>query len=116
VRKAIWLLLMALLPVLGADISGAWDFTVDTGAGTGNPTFVFEQQGDKLTGTYKGLLGEAKVTGAVKGDKVEFSFEGEYGGEKMKVEYTGTIESATSMKGAVRVAALGEGTWTAKKK
>ena len=96
--------------------SGAWDFTVDTGAGTGNPTFVFQQQGDKLTGTYKGLLGEAKVTGAVTGDKVEFSFEGQYDGGKMKVEYTGTIESATSMKGTVRVAALGEGTWTAKKK
>ena len=114
-RKAIWLLLLALLPVWGADISGAWDFTIDVAGGTGNPTFVFQQQGDKLTGTYKGLLGEAKVTGVVKGDKVEFSFEGEYGGEKMKVEYTGTIESPTSMKGTVR-AALGEGSWTAKKK
>ena len=115
-RKTIWLLLLALLPVWGADISGAWDFTVDTGAGTGNPAFVFQQQGDNLTGTYKGLLGEARVTGAVTGDKVAFSFQGEYGGEKMKVEYTGTIESATSMKGTVRFAALGEGTWTAKKK
>lgn len=115
-RKTIWLLLLALLPVLGADISGAWDFTVNTDAGTGNPAFVFQQQGDKLTGTYKGLLGEAKVTGTVKGDKVAFSLEGEYGGEKMKVEYTGTIESPTSMKGTVRVAALGEGTWSAKKK
>lgn len=116
VRKAIWLLLLALLPALGADISGAWDFTVDVAGGTGNPTFVFQQQGDKLTGTYKGLLGEAKVTGTVTGDKVAFSFQGEYGGEKFKVEYTGTIESPTAMKGTARVAALGEGTWTAKKK
>jgi hypothetical protein len=116
VRKAIWLLLLALLPVLGADISGAWDFTVNTDAGTGNPVFVFQQQGDRLTGTYKGLLGEAKVTGSVTGDKVAFSFEGEYGGEKIKVECAGTIESPTSMKGSMRVAALGEGTWTAKKR
>ena len=115
-RKTIWLLLLALLPVLGADISGAWDFTVNTDAGTGNPVLVFQQQGDRLTGTYKGLLGEAKVTGSVTGDKVAFSFEGEYGGERIKVEYAGTIESPTSMKGSVRVAALGEGTWTAKKK
>jgi hypothetical protein len=115
-RKAIWLLLLLLLPVLASDISGTWDFTVETSAGTGNPVFVFQQQGDKLTGTYKGLLGEAKVTGTVKGDKVEFSLEGEYGGEKMKVEYAGTIESPVLMKGTVRLAGLGEGTWTAKKK
>ncbi|MBI4874426.1 MAG: hypothetical protein HY822_07325 [Acidobacteria bacterium] len=115
-RKGICLLLLALLPVLGADISGAWDFTVNTEAGTGNPSFVFQQQGDKLTGTYKGLLGEAKVTGSLTGDKVAFSLEGQYGGEKIKVEYTGTIESPASMKGTVRFAALGEGTWTAKKK
>lgn len=114
--KAIWLLLLALVPVWGADISGAWDFTVNTDAGTGNPAFVFRQQGDTLTGTYKGLLGEAKVTGSVTGDKVAFSFEGEYDGNKIKIEYTGTIESPTSMKGSVRFAGLGEGAWTAKKK
>jgi len=34
----------------------------------------------------------------------------------MNVEHAGTIESPTSMKGTVRVAALGEGTWTAKKR
>ena len=115
-RKAIWLLWLALLPVWGADISGDWDFTVETPVGTGNPTFVFQQQGDKLTGTYKGLLGEAKVTGVVKGDKVEFSFEGRYEGEKLEIEYTGVIQSPAAMKGTVRFGALGEGAWTAKKK
>jgi hypothetical protein len=116
VRKAIWLLLLALLPVWGADISGAWDFTVDVAGGTGYPAFVFQQQGDKLTGTYRGLLGEAKVTGVVKGDKVEFSFEGEYEGGKVKVESTGTIESPTAMKGTWRSTVYGKGAWTAKKK
>ena len=115
-RKAIWLLWLALLPVWGADISGDWDFTVETPVGTGNPTFVFQQQGDKLTGTYKGLLGEAKVTGVVKGDKVEFSFEGQYDGGKMTDAYTSAIESPTAMKGTVQFGALGEGTCTAKKK
>jgi hypothetical protein len=114
--KLVCLLLLAFLPVFGADISGAWDFTVNTDAGSGNPAFVFHQQGDKLTGTYKGLFGEAKVTGTVNGDKIAFSFEGEYGGEKFKIAYTGTIESQTSMKGFVKFAAQGEGTWSAKKK
>ena len=115
-RKVIWLLLLTLLPVWGADISGAWDATVDVAGGTGYPTFVFQQQGDKLTGTYRGLLGEAKVTGVVKGDKVEFRFEGRYEGEKLEIEYTGVIQSPAAMKGTVRFGALGEGAWTAKKK
>jgi len=115
-RKTLCLMLLLLFPALAADISGTWDFTVNTEAGTGNPVFSFQQQGERLTGTYKGLLGEAKVTGTVKADKVEFSFEGEYGGDKVKVEYTGAIESATSMKGTLRLAGLGEGTWTGKKK
>jgi hypothetical protein len=110
------LTLLALLPVLGADISGTWDFTVNTDAGTGNPVFVFEQKGEKLSGTYKGLLGEAKVAGSVTGDKVAFSFEGEAGGERLKVEYSGAVEGPASMKGTVRFGSLGEGTWTAKKR
>src|SRR5262249_29758925 len=37
----------------GADISGTWKFSVDLEDGShGDPTFVFKQEGDKLTGTY----------------------------------------------------------------
>ncbi len=115
-RRTICVVLLALLAAWGADISGAWEFTVNIEGGTGNPTFVFRQQGEKLTGTYSGLLGEANVTGSVTGEKVAFAFEGGYGGEKIKVEYSGTVESATAMKGTVRFGGLGEGTWTAKKK
>jgi hypothetical protein len=39
-------------------------------------TFVFKQQGEKLTGSQSGGSGETKVTGAVKGNRVEFSLEG----------------------------------------
>ena len=30
----------------------------ETEAGSGNPSFNFKQEGEKLTGKYKGLLGE----------------------------------------------------------
>jgi hypothetical protein len=115
-RKTFCLFLLLLFPALAADISGTWDFTVNTDAGSGNPVFTFQQQGERLTGTYKGMLGEAKVSGVVKGDKVEFSFETDFNGEKLKVAYSGVIESATSMKGKATFAGLGEGTWTATKK
>ena len=80
-----------------ADISGKWEFTVQLDAGSGSPTFVFKQAGEKLTGTYTGLLGNAPLTGTVKGDAVEFSFEATAQGQKAKVVYTGVITSATQM-------------------
>ena len=41
-----------------------------------NTTFVFKQEGEKLSGTYSvHFAGEHQVTGTVKGDKVVFGFE-----------------------------------------
>ena len=114
--KALCLILLVISPAFATDISGTWDFTVNTDAGSGNPVFTFQQQGESLTGTYKGLLGEAKVTGTVKGDKIQFSFQGEYGSDKLKVEYSGVVQSDAAMKGTLRAAGLGEGEWTAKKR
>ena len=109
--KAAALLYLALL----VDVSGTWNFTVETDQGSGNPTFVLKQDGEKLTGTYTGLFGKADVTGAVKGDSIEIRFSVDAGGQSIAVVYTGTIESATRMKGKVQFGELGSGTWTAKK-
>ena len=111
------ILLLSLASVaMAADISGAWAFTVESDAGSGNPTFVFQQTGDKLAGTYTGAFGEAKLTGTVTGNKVEFEFEADAGGEKVKVKYTGTIEGAGKMKGTAVLGSLGSASWTAAKK
>ena len=105
-----------LIPAMAAtDISGNWEFTVDTSAGSGSPTFVFHQDGEKLTGTYNGMLGQAALTGTVKGDDIRFAFEADYGGQKVKVVYSGKILSPTSMKGTAEYGDLGTGDWTAKK-
>jgi hypothetical protein len=95
------------------DITGAWVFQVETQAGSGSPTFTFKQEGEKLTGKYKGMLGESDLTGTVKGDQVEFSFKvsGQVDGT---VTYTGTTDGK-EMKGKAKFAELGEGTFTAKK-
>jgi len=95
------------------DVTGAWNVTVETEAGSGNPSFTFKQEGEKLTGKYKGLLGEADLTGTVKGDKIEFSFKVS-GQVEGTVTYTGTTDSKT-MKGKVNLAGVGEGTFSGKK-
>jgi len=98
------------------DISGNWEFSVDTAAGSGTPSFVFAQDGEKLTGTYTGLFGKADLTGTVKGDQIDFKFDFSYSGESGVAHYTGTIKSATQMEGKVAFGELGEGTWTGTKK
>src|SRR5881409_688489 len=97
------------------NVSGGWNFTVETSAGTGNPTFTFKQEGEKLTGTYKGLFGAADLTGTVKGREIKFSFKVDFQGQAAEITYEGKIEDKTSMKGTVKMADFGEGTWTAKK-
>lgn len=98
------------------NISGAWDFAVETGGGSGAPSFTFKQEGETLTGTYKGQFGEGPLTGTVKGDDVKFSLSLSAGGQSMTVVYTGKITGKDSMKGTVSLGELGEGTWTGKKK
>jgi hypothetical protein len=95
------------------DVTGAWSVTVETEAGSGNPSFTFKQEGEKLTGKYKGMFGEFDVTGSVKGDKIEFSFKAT-GQVEGVMTYAGTTDGKT-MKGKVNLAGLGEGTFTGKK-
>ena len=99
--------------VFAADISGTWDATVQTSAGNGTPTFVLKQDGDKLTGTYTGTLGNAPVTGTVKGSDVTLEFEV----SGTKVKYMGKIDSAgTKMEGTCDYGGQATGSFTATKK
>ena len=115
-RRLISLALLACSLLCAADISGTWEFTVETSQGSGNPTFTFKQEGEKLSGTYSGLFGKADLSGTVKGDTVEFSFDVSGGGQSAKMLYKGTIESATKMKGEAALGEVGKATWTAAKK
>jgi len=116
--KLICTLMLCVPLAIAADVSGSWQLTVETSQGTGNPTVVFQQQGEQLTGTFNSqIFGEAKITGSVKGNAIEFGFEGDAGGQKIKVNYKGTIESPTAMKGTAVYAGFDEkATWTATKK
>lgn len=114
--RAILLALLLTAASFAADITGAWSAEVQTDMGTGNPTFTFTQDGDKLTGTYSGQLGDAKLTGTIKGNQVEWTYEVSPQGDKLVVKYAGTVEGGTKMKGTVELGTLAKGTFTAAKK
>jgi hypothetical protein len=104
---------------MAVDITGTWSFAVDLESGQRSaPTFIFKQQGAKLSGTYNGQLGERKVTGAVKGNKVAFAIEvtDPNSNQTIKITYSGTIESSTKMTGAIKATSGQQGRWTATKK
>ena len=106
----------AAAPTDKTDVSGAWAFQVETPAGSGTPTFTFKQEGEKLTGQYKGVFGEAPLTGTVKGNKVDFTIKVQAQGQEATINYTGTVEKDGTMKGTVNLGAdIGSGTWTAKR-
>ena len=105
----------AAVPADKTDVSGAWAFQVETPAGSGTPTFTFKQEGEKLTGQYKGAFGEAPLTGTVKGNKIDFTIKVKAQDQDATINYTGTVEKDGTMKGTVSVADLGSGTWTAKR-
>jgi hypothetical protein len=94
------------------DISGTWIMTVQTDAGSGSPTFVLKQDGEKLSGTYTGQLGDSPVTGSLKAGVIhlEFSIQGNL------ITYDGKVASATEMSGKVNLAEMASGTFTGKKK
>jgi hypothetical protein len=94
------------------DLTGTWEVTIEIGGQTGMPVFTFKQEGEKLTGKYKGQFGEAEVTGQVKGKDVEFAFEPQEGS---KIVYKGTIDGDT-MKGTADYAGQASGDWKAKRK
>ena len=100
-----------------SNLSGTWVFSVDleTG-GHGDPTFVFRQEGDKLTGTYDGPMGQHEVTGTVTGNKAVFGFQATDEGETVKATYTAMIDGDTKMSGTVEFSSGVKGKWTAQKK
>ncbi len=114
-RMVVLFAALASMPLAAADVTGAWIFEVTLDAGTGTPSFEFKQDGEKLTGKYMGMFGEAPLTGTVKGDRIRFQFKLSQGGESIEVIYEGAIQG-DSMKGKADYSGMASGTWTAKRK
>ena len=112
---AIALLVPAHLHAQATNVTGEWNFTVQTDQGGGTPVITFKQDGENLTGKYAGQLGNADLTGTVKGNAIHFTFTLDVQGQQAPVTYDGTVEKNT-MKGKLDIAGMVNGTFTATKK
>ena len=94
------------------DITGTWDLDVKTESGqTGAPIFTLKQDGEKLTGTYRGYFGESPVKGTIKGQDLEIRF----GPSGQEAVYKGKTDGK-KMSGVIDFAGQDKGTFTGQKK
>ncbi|MGE0132212.1 MAG: hypothetical protein AB7U82_29370 [Blastocatellales bacterium] len=96
------------------NVAGNWKLTMETPNGTSNPALMLKQEGEELTGTYKGRFGESPLKGTVKGAEIKFTVKLSAQGQDVELLYAGTVEGDT-MKGTAKLGEYGEAPFTGKK-
>lgn len=96
------------------NVSGNWKLTLETPNGASNPMLMLKQEGEELTGTYKGRFGESPLRGTVKGSEIKFTVKVSAQGQDIELLYAGTVEGDT-MKGTAKLGEYGEAPFSGKK-
>ena len=82
---------------MAADATGKW--TADMQGRNGNTitvTMNLKADGDKLTGTVSGRMGDTEISdGKIDGNNIEFNVVREFNGNKMTQHYAGTMDGDT---------------------
>jgi len=92
-RQVMLLAALFAMNAAAADVSGTWKGTAEIPNGKIERTFVFHQDGTKLTGeTSSQRTGKSELKdGKVEGDKISFSITMNFQGNNVEVNYTGVI-------------------------
>jgi hypothetical protein len=88
------------------NVAGTWNITVSGEAGSANQTIVLKQDGNKITGTFKGPRQSGPLEGTVDGNNIKFHVK-----TRVPLDYTGTVDGDT-MKGTMSGRGK-SGDWTA---
>jgi hypothetical protein len=94
------------------DVTGQWNVSLELGSIAGHPTLDLKQEGEKLTGTYRGRYGAFKLEGSVKDNKIGFTVAMTAEGQETSGYFAGVVDG-DSMSGTVEFEGAGEGTWSA---
>ncbi len=107
----------------GSDVAGSWEMRYSSDAGGMGASITLHRDGNKVTGTWSGPLGEGRaITGTWRNGYVELSFAGEWPKESrqgapgpVNAFLAGWIDG-DSGKGRMRVEGRSDGSWVAKRK
>ncbi len=100
--------------IAAVELDGTWVMDIKMQSGTAHSTFALVQDGEALTGNYRGQFGEASVSGTVKGSVIALGYEVEIQGVPVEVTYLGTLEGGV-MRGTVTIVGFGDGTFVGTK-
>jgi hypothetical protein len=125
-RPLLWsaIICFAMLPAALAhpvgvetlNVSGDWDLKVETPQGTATPSITLNQQGERLSGTYRGRMGETALEGTIQDDgSIRFSVKLKFQDQEFLVIYSGKVDGA-EMSGTVKFGESRSGKWTAHRK
>jgi hypothetical protein len=99
---------LALAADAPANVAGTWKVSVTGGAGNAEQTIILQQDGNKITGTFKGPRQSGPLEGTVEGKNISFHV-----ATRVPLDYKGTVDGDT-MKGTL----MGNGKagdWAAKR-
>ncbi len=105
-------------PTAPISIAGKWQTSLEMEVGTASVVLVFQQNGEKLTGTYTGRYGEYPLVGKVAGRKIDFVVTIVAEGTETKMYFEGDITDTPQgllLKGVADLGGMGEAGWTAKR-
>jgi hypothetical protein len=97
------------------NVTGSWESSIESPQGNATSAATYKQEGEKLTGTHVGQMGELPLSGTVKGNDISFTITIDAEGQKFILTYTGKVEGDT-IKGSVDLGGMGSATWSAKRK
>jgi hypothetical protein len=116
VLLAFWICTIPISAGPGAvDVTGVWDVSITSQEGTAHPSLTLRQDGEKITGTYSGRMGDADLEGTLKGNDIRLTFALKFQDVSYTVTYRGTVTD-NGMQGSASFSNGGAGTWSAKRR
>ncbi|MBA7573776.1 hypothetical protein ES708_15574 [subsurface metagenome] len=75
-----------------ADVSGEWAITIDFGTNKSEHSAVIEQDGNIISGTYKGQYLEGELEGTIEGTDIEFTARLRHESKSFRLHFMGSVE------------------------
>jgi hypothetical protein len=112
------LVLAALLFAASASaqtsVAGDWSLTIQSPTGTRTVPLTLKQDGEKITGMFKGPQGELPVEGTLVGNELKFAFAIPIQGQSLDISMTGKVEGE-AVNGTAQFGGFGEGPFSMKR-
>jgi hypothetical protein len=97
------------------NVTGDWDVTIQSPQGANTVLVTLKQDGEKVSGLFKGPQGELPFEGGtLTGDDLKFAFTVNVQGNSIIITLTGKVDGA-AIAGKADFGGFGEGDWSAKR-